>query len=216
MLKDFRRRRRLARVRPGDGRPRPDYRFWQLFTRSLFLLRAPRPDGGHQLFEVDIRHGRDSSSAKRPAALYRDGVQVAEADLPVAFPVPGGVIEVATTVYGLKRIHYVTDDGAETLLSPHPRSLEGRRARFAQRAPLASAAVAAMSIVVLLAGLSLTLLTVAAALSRTPPIASALGVFTSPVQLSGWLAIAVPLITTLAAVERGTALRSNWLLRGGA
>jgi hypothetical protein len=34
----------------------------------------------------------DSSSRMRPAALHGDGLQVQVATLPVAFPVPGGVI----------------------------------------------------------------------------------------------------------------------------
>ena len=216
MLKKYRQRRQLGRVRPGDGSPVPEYRLWQVFSRSLFLLDVPRPDGGLEHLAVDVRHLRDSSSAKRPAMLYRDGVQVAQANLPAAFPVPSGVIEVATTAYGLKRIHHVADDGTEQVLRPHPRSLEGLRAWFGRRFPRASALVGAVSVAVLLVGLAVTLATVAEKVTRVPPIAASLGVFTSPVPLGGWLAVALPVAASLAAVERATALRSNWLLRGGA
>lgn len=216
MWEEFRRRRQLARVRPGDGSPLPEYRFWQLLTRSLFRLEIPRPDGGREVWEVDVRHGRDSSSGKRPAMLYRDGVQVAQANLPVTFPVPGGVVEVATSLYGLKRIHHVADDGAEQVLRPHPRSLEGLRARFGRRFPRASAVVGAVSVAVLLVGLALTLGVVAEQVTRIPPVAAALGTFTSPVPLPGWVKAAVPVVTVLAATERSLALRSHWLLRAGA
>jgi hypothetical protein len=211
VLEEFRRRRQVARVRPGDGSPLPGYRRWQLFTRSLFTLDHE----GHR-YEVDVRHLRDSSSTRRPVLLYRDGVQVAAANPPVAFPVPGGVIEVATSTYGLTRIHHVADDGAERVLRPHPHTLEGLRARFARRFPRASAAVAVASVAVLLTGLGLTLLTVAEAVGRIPPVAAQIGTITSPVRLEGWAAVAVPAATALAAVERSLALRDHWLLRSGA
>ncbi|WP_433559314.1 hypothetical protein ACQPWY_14220 [Pseudonocardia xinjiangensis] len=82
----------------------------QTATEYLIDLRTPPAD-------VDVHHLRDSSSAKRPAALYRDGVQVLQTSLPVTFPVPGGVIEVAIGQYGVKRMHHVTDDGPERLKS---------------------------------------------------------------------------------------------------
>lgn len=216
MLEQFRRRRALARVAPGDGSRLPDYRAWQVLSRSLFLIDLPEPDGDRHEFAVDVRHLRDSSSTKRPALLHRDGVQVAGANLPAAFPVPGGVIEVATTAYGLRRIHHVADDGTEQVLRPHPRSGEGLRARFAQRHPRASAVVGAVSVVLLLVGLAVTLLTVAAQVSRVPPIAASLGTFTSPITLSGWATVAAGVVGALAATERSLALRSHWLLRAGA
>lgn len=118
MLKKYRRRLQLARVKPGDGSTLPDYRFWQMFSRSLFGLELADRSTGRHLFEVDVRHMADSTTRRSPAALYRDGVQVHRANLPVAFPVPGGVIEVATSQYGLKRMHYVRDDGSEHTLRP--------------------------------------------------------------------------------------------------
>lgn len=216
VLNEFRRRRQRGRVRVGDGSPLPEWRVWHVLSRSLFFLDLPGPDGRREVVAVDVRHLRDNSSSKRPAALYRDGVQVAEANLPAAFPVPGGVVEVATTTYGLKRIHHVTDGGAEQVLTPHPRSPEGLRARFGRRWPRLSALVGAVSIAVLLVGLAVTLALVAEKVTAVPEIAAAVGVFTSPVRLGGWAAVAAPVAGALAAVERSLALRSHWLLRGGA
>lgn len=216
MLTRFRRRWQLAKVKLGDGSALSRYRSWQILTRSLFALEVPRPDGGHQVFEVDVRHLRDGSSTKRPAALYRDGVQVAVANVPVTFPVPGGVVEVATTEYGVKRMHLVRDDGTEQVLRPHPKSPEGLRARFARRFPRASALVGGVSVAVLLVGLAATLAVVAEQITRVPVVAGQVGVFTSPVLLPGWLKVALPLAAALAAIERSVALRSHWLLRAGA
>jgi hypothetical protein len=152
----YRRRWQLSRAKPGDGSRLPDYRLWQLFSRSLFSVDLADRTGRH-VFEVDVRHGRDSSSSERPAALYRDGVQVQAGNLPVAFPVPGGVIEVAVSQFGVKRMHLVGDDGREHVLHPHPRSAEGLRARFDRRFPRTSAVIGAVGLVVLLVGLAFAL-----------------------------------------------------------
>jgi hypothetical protein len=113
MFEKYRRRWQLSKAKPGDGSQLQRFRFWHLLSRSLFALELRDGSGRTQVFEVDVHHLRDSSSAKRPAALYRDGVQVLQANLPVTFPVPGGVIEVAVGQYGVKRMHHVTDDGRE-------------------------------------------------------------------------------------------------------
>lgn len=131
MFRKYKRRWQLSKAKPGDGSTLQAYRWWHLLSRALFAVELD-----DHVFDVDVRHGRDSSSSERPAALYRDGVQILAGNLPVTFPVPGGVIEVATSQYGVKRMHHVDDDdGGEHVLRPHPRSLEGRRARFDQRHP---------------------------------------------------------------------------------
>lgn len=206
MWKKYRRRRQLSKARPGDGSPLPRYRAWQLFSRSLFALEL-----ADHTFEVDVRHMRDSSSAKRPAALYRDGTQVLCGNLPVAFPVPGGVIEVAITQYGVKRMHHVADDGRERVLRPHPRSPEGLRARFDRRFPRTGAAVGAVGLVVLLVGLAVTLSVAAEQITRIEVVAQQVGTFTSPVRLPGWATFAVTAAGALAAVDRALRLRSTWM-----
>ncbi|ANY09907.1 hypothetical protein AFB00_08630 [Pseudonocardia sp. HH130630-07] len=210
MFTDYKRRWQLSKVKPGDGTPLQPYRFWQLFARSVFGLRLP---DGH-FYEVDVRHTADSTTRRSPASLYRDGVQIARAGLPVTFPVPGGVIEVAKNQYGVKRIHHVRDDGTAQVLSPHPKSQEGRRARFAERFPRASSAVGIASVAVLVAVLVVSALNGAAALTTIDVVAEHVGRFTSPVPLTGWLKVAVPAAGFVAGLERATALRSHWLLRG--
>lgn len=191
--------------------PLKEHRFWQLFSRSLFFVDLPDATGRRQVYEVDVRHGRDSSSSKRPTALYRDGIQVQQANPPMAFPVPGGVIEVATSEFGLKRVHFVGD--GERMLRPHPCSTEGLRARFERRFPRTSGVVDAVGLVVLLVGLTVTLATVAEQLTRVEVIAVQIGTFTSPIRLPTWAKVALGAAGALAAIDRALGLKST--LSGG-
>ena len=215
MLKKFTRRLQLAKVRPGDGSRLRQYRVWQLFSRSLFGLELADCSGGRHVFEVDVRHMADSTTARRPTALW-DGVQISCANVPVAFPVPGGVIEVATSPYGLKRMHHVRDDGSVRMLRPHPRSAEGLRARFDQRFPRASTVIGAVAVVVLLVGLAVTLSVAVEGITRIPVVAAHVGTFTSPIHLPGWTKVALPVAGFVAALERSLMLRNQWLAKIGA
>ncbi len=152
-----------------------------------------------------------ASAGARPAALYRDGVQVQAANLPVAFPVPGGVIEVAVGQYGVKRMHLVDDDGREQALRPHPRSAEGVRARFDRRYPRTSAAIGAVGLVVLLLGLVVALTLAAEQITRIEVVAAQVGTFTSPVPLPDCAKFALAAAGVLAAVDRALRLRSTWM-----
>ncbi|MGC7100739.1 hypothetical protein ACPZ19_39210 [Amycolatopsis lurida] len=220
MVKKFKRRWQLGRVRPGDGSPLADYRLWQLFSRSLFFLELPGPAGGRHVFAVDVRYPADAKSKKQheegagrsPVALYRDGAQFYRSNLPATFPVPGGVIEVATSAVGLKRMHFVPENGEERALRPHRSSQEGLRARFEQRYPRASALVGAISLIILLAALAVGLLQGVEAISRVPVIAQNVGTFTSPIHLPTWGKVVVGAAGALAAMERALRLRYNRLI----
>ncbi|MBW0104083.1 hypothetical protein I4I78_16790 [Pseudonocardia sp. KRD-291] len=214
MFTRYKRRWQLSKVRPGDGSTLQRYRIWQLFSRSLFGLRLPDGRGGTHLFEVDVRHAADSTTRRSPASLYRDGVQVARANMPVTFPVPDGVIEVATNQYGLKRMHYLRDDGTEHVLRPDPRSQEGMRARFGERFPRVSAVAGVVAVVVLVVALGVSILNGIDALTHSAVIAERVGTFTSPIRLTGWMKFAVPAAAFLAGLERAMTLRHNWLIRG--
>ena len=211
MFRKYRQRWQLSKAKPGDGSRLQRFRFWHMLSRSLFALELPDGSGRPQVFEVDVRHLRDSSSAKRPAALYRDGVQVLQANLPVTFPVPGGVIEVAVSQYGVKRMHYLGDDGREHVLRPDPRSLEGRRARFGRRFPRTSAAIGAVGLVVLLVGLAATLSVAAEQITRIDAVAAHVGTFTSPIHLPVWANTALLVAGALAASDRALRLKSTWM-----
>jgi hypothetical protein len=210
VFQKYKRRWQLSKAKPGDGSRLQRFRFWQLLSRSLFTLELPDDTGRPHRYDVDVHHLRDSSSAKRPAALYRDGVQVLAANLPVTFPVPGGVIEVAVSQYGVKRMHHLTDDG-EQVLRPDPRSLEGRRARFEHRFPRTSTVLGAVGLVVLLVGLAGTLTVAAEQITRIEIVAQHIGTFTSPIRLPLWATVALAAAGALAATDRALRLKSTWM-----
>ena len=105
----------------GSGAPLPPYRWWQMFSRSLFHLRVTGADGARRTYSVDVTHAGDEDGVVR-ARLYEDGFLHATSKVPAAFPVPGGTIEVAVSGFGLRRSHYVRADGWEQQLAPDPAS----------------------------------------------------------------------------------------------
>lgn len=220
MIRTFGRQRRLRRARPGDGSALKDLRWWQLFTRTLFFLEPSDEAGRPEHYMVDVRFlaselegGKlPEGSRHAPVSLYRDGVQQHIANPPVAFTVPGGVIEVATSMYGLTRMHYLPDDGPARTLRPHPRSSEGLRARFGRRFPRTSATIGAVAILVLLAGLVLMLPQLAELITQVEVVAENVGTFTSPISLPAWANTTVLVMSVLAATERALTLRKHWLI----
>lgn len=222
MFRRHRQRRRLSKVQAGDGRALADYRAWHGFTRSLFFLDAPAGASDAPVYAVDVHHladelptGDDVDPEKRvtsPAALYRDGIQVSRSDLPATFAVPGGVVDVAVSLYGLKRMHHVRDDGSEQTLRPHRRSPEGVRARFGQRFPATSATIGAAAVVILLVGLVVALPLAVEMLTRLDLVAERFGTFTSPFSLPGWAGTTLLVAGILAATERALTLRNHWLV----
>ncbi|MDN5687146.1 MAG: hypothetical protein L0G94_10805 [Brachybacterium sp.] len=215
-----RRRRQLRRARPGDGSALRDLRWWHLLTRTQFFLEPSAEQGRPGRYAVDVRYlaselegGKLAEGSRHaPVSLYRDGIQQHIANPPVAFAVPGGVIEVATSAYGLTRMHHVPEDGPARALRPHPRSLEGLRARFGRRFPRASALIGALAIVVLLAGLVLMVPQAAELVTGMEVIAERVGTFTSPISLPVWANTALLVAGILAATERALTLRHHWLI----
>ncbi len=164
---------------------------------------------------MDIRHGGDDNGTVR-AKLYLDGRLHAVSKLPARFPVTGGVIEVVTSGFGLRRCHYVSDDGAERQLAPDVASAEGRRARLENAHPVAGRLIGLVSVVVLLIGLVLGVPQIIEEVSQFPPLAERIGsTFTSPIQLPAWLNLSILAATLVASTERALRLRYNWLLDGG-
>jgi hypothetical protein len=213
MFEKYRRRLQVAKVKPGDGSALQEYRIWHLFSRSLFSLRLPLRSESAHVFEVDVRYLADGTTRNSPATLYRDRLQVSRANsFPVTFPVPGGFIEVAMSPYGLKRMHYVCDDGSEHVLRPHPRSHEGLRSRFGRRFPRTSSLIGAVAVVLLLVGLAVSIPQSMEALTRVPFVAERVGTFTSPISLPEWANIAVLVAGGLAGIERALTLRNHWLI----
>ncbi|RII18386.1 hypothetical protein DSC45_10745 [Streptomyces sp. YIM 130001] len=216
MIKEWRRRRAVQRVKPGDGRELRRFRWWQMTFRSLFYLRLTNDDGRQSVYAVDVRHGQDASSGGVTADLYLDGRQHAVCRLPAAFPVPGGIVEVGRSGFGLKRCHYVTDKGAEYPLVPDRYSGEGRRAHFDRAHPATSRCISSLSVVVLVVALALLVYQVFGAVSEVPPVVEHFGDVDLPVRPPSWFNIAVGACAAAASVERAMRLRFSRLLDGSA
>ncbi|GGF20817.1 hypothetical protein [Williamsia phyllosphaerae] len=211
MFDTWKRTRAARRITRGDGHALQRFRWWQLPGRALFYLRRPDAD-----YAVDVRHWQKQGSGGVRAGLYRDGRHCAESKLPAAFGVDGGTIEVAMSGFGIKRCHFVADDGSEHQLSPDPASAEGRRARLDNNHRAASRVIGVASTIILVTGLALLLLQLAEQISAVPPIANSVGIFTSPISLHVWSNIALGFATAIASTERSFRLRYHWLLDGAA
>ena len=212
MFQQWRRRRAVKRIEFGDGSALRRFRWWQLLGRSVFHLDLPVPVEGPVRYTVDVRQWKTDENGYVKVHLYRDGLQHSVARAPALFPVESGTIEVAASSFGLKRCHYVADDGTEHQLSPDSRSAEGRRARFEENRPVLSRVVGAVSIVALLVGVVLLLQEIAVPILQIPPIAERIGTVEPLIRLPLWLTITLALAAALASTERALRLRYHWLL----
>jgi hypothetical protein len=211
VIEEWRRRRAAKRVKPGDGRALQRFRWWQMLRRSLLFIELPSPSAERPTtYTVDVHLWGDKDGEIR-AHLYRDGRHHAESKVPARFPVEGGNIEVAVSGFGVKRAHFVADDGSERQLVPDPHSAEGRRARFDRRHPAASRWVGVVSLLMLLVGAGLNLLQLIEPLSEIPPIADTLGTFESPIRLPVWANVSLGLAAVIGSTERALRLRYSWL-----
>ncbi|MGW9433049.1 hypothetical protein ACWHA1_34625 [Streptomyces decoyicus] len=216
MIKEWRHRRAVQRVMPGDGRELKRFRWWQLPFRALFQLRLTGDDGRTTVYAVDVRHWQNQSSGNVKAHLYFDGRLHAVSKLPAVFPVPGGTVEVKMSGFGLKRCHYVTDEGRELQLVPDPDSAEGRRARLDREHPALSRTIGLLSLCVLAAALAVLVPQLAEQLTKSEGIAQHTGTFTSPIDVPKWGNIAIGVATLAASTERALRLRHSHLLDGAA
>ena len=215
MLKEWRHRRAVQRVKPGDGRALKRFRWWQMLTRALFHLRLVNDDGREMLYAVDVKHQSGGSDGYVKAHLFLDGRHHAESRVPAVFPVQGGTVEVRASGFGLKRCHYVTAEGAEFQLAPDPASAEGRRARLDRSHPALSRCIGSLSVSVLVVGVVLLVLQLAEQITRDPAgVAQYVGTFTSPIDLPAWGNAVVGLVTVAASTERALRLRYSRLLDG--
>lgn len=214
MASGEKKRRAAKKVKPGDGHPLQRFRWWQPFSRALFRLPIVEPDGARHEWSVDVRLWGDSDG-EVVARLYRDGINTASSKLPAAFPVPGGIIDVVASGYGLRRMHFVSADGAERQLTPDPASAEGRRARLDRERPGLSRAIGIVSVLILIVALVLGVPQIVEEITTIPWIAENVGTFISPFHLPVWLNVSLFIATLAASTERALRLRYNWLLDGG-
>ena len=146
--------RKKKKIIPGDGHALKPFRPWHLLARSLFYAPLETAHGEPKLYAVDVNYFDWDDKAD----LYLNGVHHAQAKLPAEFPVDGGSIQVATTTYGLKRMHYVDRTGQARVLTPDPASAEGLRAKLARRSPGLSRLIGLLAVIILLTLLPLSLL----------------------------------------------------------
>lgn len=216
MFTERSRRKAARRVKAGNGRLLKDFRWWQPLSRALFYLPLTNDDDRQVVFAVDVSYWQQflADDGKGKAHLYLDGKHHTESKLPAAFPVAGGTIEVASTVFGLKRCHYVTDEGAVHQLIPDESSAEGRRARLDREHPSLSRWIGFISLIMLIVPMILAIPQIIDSLTHVPLIAQHLGTFNSPIALPMWLNIALGLCAAAGSVERATRLQWNALLDG--
>lgn len=191
----------MGKPKKGDGRALAPMRGWQVLHRTMFGI----DHAGHR-YVVDVPIFDDT------ALLYVDGKQRSTASLPARFPVPGGRIEVASSTYGLKRMHLVLDGESERQLYPAPLTAEWWRARLGSRHPRLSRWIARAAVLMLVLGLAVALPEAAERITAIDAVAERVGTFTSPVVLPGWLTVTVLVGGALAAIERALTLRNHWLL----
>lgn len=221
---DRKRRKKAKKVKSGDGSALKPYRGWHVVYRSLFGIQLPLPTAAAGDPTGD-RHPGDAEPARHRyqvdidffdwdwrVYLYRDGLQHAYSSTPAVFGVPGGVIEVRTSLWGVSRIHYVAEDESETVLRPEPRTAEWHRARFDRRFPTASRLIGWAAIAILLIALAVVIPQGIEQLTQIPWVAENLGTFTSPVSLPAWANTVLAVGGVLAAIERALSLRSHWLI----
>lgn len=214
MVSDRKRRRAAKKAKPGDGHALRRFRWWQLFSRTLFHARFIEEDGRPHDWAVDVALWGDSNGDVR-AQLYRDGSNVATSKLPAAFAVPGGIIEVVASGYGLKRCHFIAENGDEAQLTPDRATAEGRRARLDRDHPATGRAIGAVSFIVLAVALVLGVPQIIEQITHIPWVAENIGSFTSPIHLPAWMNVSLVVATLVASTERALRLRHNWLLDGG-
>lgn len=208
MLEEWRKKRAIKKVKPGDGKPLKPMRAWQMLSRTVFHIDLRDDDGVSRTYSVDVPF----FDLEGKVSLYRDGRRHARAESPALFPVPGGVIQVKTSTFGISRMHFVPDVGVEKQLLPDRAAAEGARARFAHRHPVASTVVGVIAVLILLVGLVVGLPQVVEQLSQIEWVAENVGTFTSPFTLPAWANTTLFVAGMAAALERALTLRNHWLI----
>ncbi|MDO5504111.1 MAG: hypothetical protein Q4G67_13135 [Actinomycetia bacterium] len=221
-MSEKRRRRRAAKVSPGDGSTLKPMRAWEILYRTLFVLDA-REGRSHE-YAVDV----DLLDVRERVHLFTDGVQSAVASAPAAFPVEGGTIEVELTMFGLRRVHFVPDAPAgsgvaesavartaepgEQVLRPARGTAEHARARLDRRFPTLSRIIGWLAVAVLLIGLFFVAPTALELVTSIPWVANVIGTPALPWSLPDGAAGPLAVAGVVAALERALTLRNHWLI----
>lgn len=195
--------------RPGDGSPLPRLRGWDVLTKTSASIPVVERDGSTHEYAMFVDQFDDDEAV----ALYRDGLQVAVGTRPAVFPVDDGRIEIATSMYGMKRAHHVGHDGVERQLRFVRGSAEDWRLRFGHRFPRLSRWVGRLAVLVLLVGLVVLAPQLFEWITHLDLVQDRIDwEFTSPISLPGWLDTTLLIGGILASIERALTLRSHWLI----
>ncbi|WFE51245.1 hypothetical protein [Micromonospora sp. WMMD1155] len=215
MLTRRRRDKAAGKITPGSGRALKPFRGWQVLSRALFYLPADSSGAGsvREHYAVDVPYWQRvaTSDGKGKAHLYRNSRHHAVSTLPAVFPIEGGSIEVISSAFGLRRCHFIPEDGPERQLIPDQRSAEGRRAKLHRDHRMLSRTISVLSLLVLSASALLLIPQLLEIAMRIPPVVERFGTFSSPIQLPLVANIALGLGAATASVERATRLRYTWL-----
>ncbi|GAQ16410.1 hypothetical protein OPHB3_0327 [Oceanobacillus picturae] len=207
-IRQRKRRLKMKKVKEGDGHTLKEYRFWNIFTRSLFYIDITNDNNEKIIYAISCKY-----FAEEPMAdLYRDGRHIAYSKLPAAFPVENGVIEIDSGGYGINRIRYATEEDKTYSVYPDKHSIRGWRMWLHKRFPQISRLIGILAIIVLLISLALSLPQLIEMITEIPRVSENIGTFESPIvfswQSNTWIFAA----GVLAGLERTLMLRNHWLI----
>ncbi|MDN8592871.1 hypothetical protein B2I21_18125 [Chryseobacterium mucoviscidosis] len=202
-------RKKLKKVKAGDGHLLKKYRFWSIFTHSLFHIEITN----HSSRNTTSYAIKSKYFAEEPRVdLYRENKHIAYSKLPAAFPVENGVIEITNNSTGINGIHYVSASEDTFSLSPDRRSIRGFRMWVHRRFPILSAFIGMIAIMILLISTALTIPQFLENISAIPWVSENIGAFESPIQLSIWTYFTIGIAAAIAGTERALMLKNHWLI----
>lgn len=179
-----------------------------MLTRSLYHIDLKNTSGQYDKYSVNVEY----YEAGEEVELYLNDKHIGSSSSPATFPVSGGYIDVQTTLYGLKRMHYVGDNHREIVLDPNAGTAEELRNKFALKYPLASRLISWLAIFILLLSIIVGIPQFIELITHLDIISENIGTFNSPINLPGWLNTTFTVLAALAALERALTLKSNWLI----
>lgn len=212
MLTFNNRKRRLKKVTEGDGHALKSYRFWHVFTHSLFHIHIINDENEKTNYALKSRYFAENASVD----LYYENKHIASSTLPAVIPMENGILEVKSGGSGINKINYITDKDEMFFVYPDKRSVRGLRLGLHQRFPKISSFIALLATLVLLMSVVLSLSQLLEPMAQIPWVAENIGTIESPVKLSVWANIAVGIAAAIAATERALMLRSHWIIDMGA
>ncbi|MDG5472341.1 hypothetical protein P6709_11300 [Jeotgalibacillus sp. ET6] len=203
------RRRKLKKVKEGDGHRLKEYRIWNIFTHSLFHIEIINDrDGKRTNYAIKSNYFVEEPRVD----LYKEGRHVAFSKLPAVLPTDRGAIEVKTSSTGISGIHYFTEHEDAFSVFPDKRSIRGFRLWLHKQFPKISGFIGLIAIVTLLISLTLGLTQVMESFSDIPWISQNIGTFNSPINLSVWTNFAIGIAAALAGTERALMMKNHWLI----